>query len=365
MFLGRIDLPAIAEKEMLASEMLPSRFYYLFSLCNEIVLVWALTRSEFLHSEGAERDCDMMRLTGNGSIAFAQIPRKRIAADFVADEFGSFLSTVSPQQPFFAWIAFTEVHAPFIADPEGKLNASAFHRHQFNSNINDYVTCIENIDRAIGKVQGLLRRYGRLENTLIWFLSDNGPLQPGRIKSGSTGGLRGFKKTLFEGGVRTPALLFWPAKIQSNYRIDNVTCLADVRSTIRDILQSENTSAVIPVENVLDGESLLPMIESPATWKRNKDLVICSPLDRTTPRSQICRKYAVYRGHHKAIMTRGRELVRSAHNLLFDLKVDSGEQRDLVKSKVDVYRDLVSSGKSAVASILGSFRDNHCAYPPV
>ena len=323
------------------------------------------TRKRYLQTlDEKNRQCDMMTFTGNGNLTLAQIPRHLVAAEFLVDRFKSFISTVSPSQPFLALVSFSEVHIPYIGDPEGKRNASLYHGHAFNSKINNYVTCIENIDRAIGKFQALLQRYGRSENTLIWFLSDNGPVDPKREGvDGSTGGLRGYKASLFEGGVRTPALIYWPAKIKSKSAIQTVTSLVDIRPTVRDILREEGDQSAgrtIPEEALLDGESLLPMIASPATWQRTRDLVICAPRRPGTPRGNICMQFAVYQGAYKAITRRGQQPGGKEPNFLFNLASDRAESTNLVKSENAIYRRMVLAGRPVVASILQSFRENRC-----
>ncbi len=65
------------------------------------------------------------------------------------------------------------------------------------------------MDRAFGKLRGALQQLGVQENTILWYCSDNGALQ----RVGSTGGHRGFKGRVYEGGLLVPAILEWPATI--------------------------------------------------------------------------------------------------------------------------------------------------------
>lgn len=113
------------------------------------------------------------------------------------------------------------------------------------------------------------RRYLRAtvgEDYLLTFTADNGPEgswihpvpgQPGPLGTnpGSTGGLRGRKRDLTEGGIREPGLLDWPAAIKGNIRTNHPAGTVDWKPTIAEILEVE-----LPRDWPLDGESLVPLI---------------------------------------------------------------------------------------------------------
>ncbi|MFG0265010.1 MAG: sulfatase, partial [Rhodopirellula sp. JB055] len=100
-----------------------------------------------------------------------------------------------------------------------------------------------------------LERLRVLDNTLIWFCSDNGGL-PG-IEPSTTAPLRGHKSQLYEGGLRVPCVLHWPDQIQAG-RVSRVpACATDIAPTLVDLLGLPGDSLTTPV----DGISLLPVIQ--------------------------------------------------------------------------------------------------------
>ncbi|MFK7778159.1 MAG: sulfatase-like hydrolase/transferase, partial [Gimesia sp.] len=117
------------------------------------------------------------------------------------------------KKPFLAVIWFGNPHTPHEALPELK----ALYKDQNRSNQN-YFGEITGVDRAMGHLRHQLRDLGLAENTVLWFTSDNGP-RPPRYKnedarSQATGGLAGWKGNLWEGGIRVPSMIEWPARIK-------------------------------------------------------------------------------------------------------------------------------------------------------
>lgn len=126
-------------------------------------------------------------------------------------------------KPFFLYLPFTAPHIP-IDEPKAWLDRYA---HVEPLTKRQYAASVAHLDDAIGQVLAALERTGRLANTLIVFTSDNGavptarnddPQYPGTYPAGPSGGtnlpLRGNKTQLYEGGIRVPAFVHWPAKLK-------------------------------------------------------------------------------------------------------------------------------------------------------
>lgn len=151
------------------------------------------------------------------------------------------------RQPFLAVIWFGSPHAPHEALPEDR---EPYKKH--SENLQNYYGEITAMDRGIGQLRRELRRMGIARDTLLWYTSDNGAQGPG-----STGGLSGKKGSLWEGGIRVPALLEWPAKINSPRSVMVPCCSTDISPTLLEL-----AGATVPNQpRPLDGVSLTPLLE--------------------------------------------------------------------------------------------------------
>jgi arylsulfatase A-like enzyme len=121
------------------------------------------------------------------------------------------------------------------------------------------------VDRSVGTLRSALREMGIEQNTLLWYCSDNGHYQ-GHDKEHGSGGLRGTKSTLYEGGIRVPGIIEWPARIQPRITAFPAST-TDIFPTIAEIVQLPEGSLLEPV----DGMSLVPLFEKDLP-KREKPL---------------------------------------------------------------------------------------------
>ena len=148
-------------------------------------------------------------------------------------------------KPFLAVVWFGSPHGPHQAAPEDRaLYAGQPERER------DWLGEITGMDRAFGKLRAGLRALGIHENTILWYCSDNGGL-----KEASTGG-RGKKGQIYEGGLRVPGILEWPARFQG-HRETAVPCVtSDMYPTLLDIV-----GVTMPNQPPLDGISLVPLLD--------------------------------------------------------------------------------------------------------
>jgi arylsulfatase A-like enzyme len=150
------------------------------------------------------------------------------------------------KQPFLAVVWFGNPHGPHVATEELR----SLYPDQ-PANLQNYYGEITGIDRAVGMLRRELRTLNIADNTLVWYTSDNGAQGPG-----STGGLSGKKGSLWEGGIRVPAIIEWPARIKSPAVYDTAACSVDIYPTLLEI-----TGAKVERQPPLDGISLLPAID--------------------------------------------------------------------------------------------------------
>lgn len=155
-------------------------------------------------------------------------------------------AAVKNDQPFFAVVWFGSPHAPHQAleqlrEPYADLPVAQQH----------FLGEIAGMDHALGELRRELRELQVADNTLLWYCSDNGALPVGR-----TGGLRGKKSQLWEGGIRVPAMIEWPGRFPQ-HQSNTVPCTtSDILPTLLEV------AGLKPDPNLpLDGQSLLPLLE--------------------------------------------------------------------------------------------------------
>lgn len=152
------------------------------------------------------------------------------------------------KEPFLVFICMGSPHLPH----EAAENLKNLYPDQ-PENMQHYLGEITGIDLAVGKLRNQLREWDLAEETLLWFSSDNG----GKFPEGNNGILRQQKGTLYEGGIRIPALIEWPGTISAR-NTSVPTATVDVFPTLLDLA---GVSADV-IRHPLDGISLVPLFES-------------------------------------------------------------------------------------------------------
>ena len=152
------------------------------------------------------------------------------------------------KQPFFVVVWFASPHNPHSAVEQDREPYSGQ-----EEKLQHYYGEITGMDRAFGKLRQELKTLGIYKNTILWYCSDNG----GQTKKYSHTGGRGHKGQIYEGGLRVPAILEWPARI-TKPRMTNLPCNTyDFYPTLLEIV-----GISMEKQPPLDGISLLPLINN-------------------------------------------------------------------------------------------------------
>jgi arylsulfatase A-like enzyme len=169
------------------------------------------------------------------------------SSDVTADLAIDFIrQSVAKKEPFFTVVWFGSPHAPHHAlDSDRALYESLPKAQQH------FYGEITAMDRAFGKLRQTLRDLEVQKNTVLWYCSDNGALP----KIGSSGGRRGNKGTIYEGGLLVPGLFEWPTLTQEAKVITTPCVTSDIFPTLLDI-----ANVTLKKQHPLDGISLLPLI---------------------------------------------------------------------------------------------------------
>jgi arylsulfatase A-like enzyme len=222
-------------------------------------------------------------------------------------------------QPFFLEVAFNAAHWPFqVPDhPSVAPNNARFVQPQDDptNTRRDYVAIVERADQGIGKILATLDRLGLSRNTLVIYTQDNGGEWLARNAP-----LFHRKSTVWEGGIRVPAILKWPGRIPAGKTSSQVGIIMDLTATILAV-----TNSPVPAEAKLEGINLLPLLQDGA-----------QRTDRTLfwrIAGQARRQRAVRQGDWKLVLDAG-------NPMLFNLNSDIGERNDLTNQRMDIVRRL-------------------------
>ncbi|MCS7023659.1 MAG: arylsulfatase [Bryobacteraceae bacterium] len=216
------------------------------------------------------------------------------------------------RQPFFAYIATNAPHDPLQIDDS---YVAPFRKKGLDEVTAKTYGMVKNVDDNAGRLLAKLRELGLEQNTIVMFLTDNGP-QRDRFN----GGMRGRKGTVYEGGIRVPLFLKWPARIPPGRRNATLTAHIDILPTVLEACRVR-----LPEGVKIDGRSLLPLIAGksfpPRTlffqWHRGE-----------VP--QPHRNAAAHDGRFKLV--NGEEL--------YDLKLDFAESRNIASEQPALVRKL-------------------------
>jgi len=162
---------------------------------------------------------------------------------------------------FFLYLAYNTPHAnneagSFLNNGMEVPDYGEFSEKDWPDPEKGFAQMMVNLDRSVGKVNGKLKELGIDRNTIVIFISDNGPHAEGKHDAdyfNSNGIYRGTKRDLYEGGVRTPFIARWPAVIGSGRRSEHVSAGWDILPTLCDI-------AGVTAPDSIDGISFLPVL---------------------------------------------------------------------------------------------------------
>jgi arylsulfatase A-like enzyme len=246
----------------------------------------------------------------------------------LGDEAVKLIEKQDKAQPFFLYFAALAPHAPLQAPPaEIEAYKDVFDEDERRT----YAAMITNLDTQVGRLVAALEKKGSRDNTLIFFTSDNGgtrkkkPLAPGgkpaKAPPASNGELRDGKSTLYEGGVRVPAIVNWPAKLKPAV-VNEPLHHADLMPTLLALAGAKGGA-----DHPFDGRDMWPTIAD----------------GKPSPHEDVLINVEIYRG---AIRKGNWKLVKFAllpgKTELFDLSTDIGEKKNVAAEHPDIVKDLTT-----------------------
>ncbi len=235
---------------------------------------------------------------------------------------------------FFLYMAYNVPHANneagrFLNDGMEVENYGQFEGKEWPDPEKGFAKMIENLDNSVGMISDKLKELGLEDNTLVIFVSDNGPHQEGNHNADffdSNGILRGKKRDLYEGGIRTPFIAKWPGKIEENTRSDHISAFWDMLPTFCEVAGVEAPTAT-------DGISFLPVLLGNEDQQEEHAHLYFEFYEQGG-------KQAVRKGKWKAV----RLNVRSGNPdpvELYDLSVDPSEENNIADQHPEMVEEIL------------------------
>ena len=223
-------------------------------------------------------------------------------------------------QPFFLEVAYTAPHWPYqVPDQPSVAIGNARHVMPFDENPGtraDYAKMLERLDQGVGQILATLDKLGLSRNTIVIFTNDNGGEWLSRNAP-----LSHRKFTVWEGGIRVPALVRWPGRVPAGHVTPQVGITMDLSASILAA-----TGTLVPADARLDGINLFPILEgrTPAVERTLFWRVRAAGLDQRAVRS----------GDMKLLLD------GTARVMLFNVRKDLGEHDDVAQQQTGVVRRL-------------------------
>lgn len=261
------------------------------------------------------------------------LARETYSHDLLTEEAFQFIRQ-NLQRPFFLQAHYTIPHANneggrAVGDGMEVPEYGIYANRDWPAPEKGFAAMITRLDRDLGSLVALLKELKLDDNTIVFFTSDNGPHQEGKHQVeffNSNGPLRGFKRDLYEGGIRVPLIVKWPGKIKPGTSTDHISAFWDFLPTACDL-------AEIDAPQNIDGISYLPTL-----------------LGKPQPTHETL--FWKYRG--KEALRAGKwKVVRSSPQKpleLYDLETDIGEQHNLADQHPKITARMLQQIKASQSS---------------
>jgi arylsulfatase len=241
---------------------------------------------------------------------------------------------VAQKKPFFVYYPVTQIHFPTIAHPDfaGKTGAG------------DIGDAMADLDHNVGLVLDAIARLGIERNTIVFWCTDNGS-EIRRPWRGSSGPWNGFYNSVMEGGIRTPCMIRWPARIPAGQVSNEIVHQIDFLPTI-----AAAAGAEVPADRAIDGVNQLPFLEGRQP-KSNRDHVL-----HFTGGTQVrAVKWHDWKFHYVFQPEPG--VTQAPLMRLFNLRSDPKEESDV--------KDANPWAKSVMDKLIADFEASAQRYPHV
>jgi arylsulfatase len=278
---------------------------------------------------------------------------KGYCTDIFAEEAIGFIEKNS-QSPFFCYLSFNAPHTPLQVPDKyyqryKNIDPSAGFENderpfpkmseKDKEDARKVYAMVSCIDDNLGKLFAKLEEMKIADNTIVIFMTDNGPQQTRYVA-----GMRGLKSSVYRGGVRVPFYLRYPAKYKGNKDIETTSAHIDILPTLAEICNAQ-----LPTDRIIDGKSLAPLLKGYQVDWAGRSLFFY--WTRRYP--ELYNNISVQKGNFKLVGQTSYN-AKTADFELFDIKLDPFEQKNLVSEKTDVAEQLKTELDKLYAELITS-----------
>ncbi len=235
------------------------------------------------------------------------------------------------KKPFFLYLAHYAVHVPLEPD-------NRFYQKYKDAGLEEpearYASMVEGMDQSLGDVMDYLEEKGLSENTIILFMSDNGGLSAharGGEKHLHNAPLNSGKGSAYEGGIREPMIVKWPAKVKAASRCNDYLIIEDFYPTILEMAEINNAQTI----QHIDGKSFVPMLLEKGSTANNRDLFWHYPNKWGAEGPGIGASSTIRSDDWKLIY-----FYKDQHFELYNISEDIGEKNNLAESNQEKRKEL-------------------------
>jgi arylsulfatase A-like enzyme len=238
-------------------------------------------------------------------------------------------------KPFFLYLAHAMPHVPLFVSE----------KHDGKSIRGLYGDVVMEVDWSVGRILECLEQNGIEHRTLVIFTSDNGPWLQYGIDGGSAGPLRNGKGSVYEGGMRVPAIFRWPGEILPGTRSEAVAGNLDLLPTIGAVAGAE-----LPQDRVIDGRNLWPLLSGKTDESPHKYFHYFAGSGEGSV------NYLGIRDERWKLLFSVETDGAVTSKALYDLHADPGERFDRLEDHPEIARELNAAARSFHAEMIQNLR---------
>ena len=264
-------------------------------------------------------------------------PYEGYCSDIFTDNAIDFIEK-NHKKPFFCYLSFNAPHTPLQLpdeyyqlykklDPLNGFNSDDLYGIEMSEKDKEAARkvygMVTNIDDNLAKLFRKVEELGIKENTIIIFMTDNGPQQIRYV-----GGMKGRKSSVYKGGIRVPFYLQYPAKFKKPKDIDGMAAHIDLLPTLAELC-----NVPLPKDRKIDGKNLLPLIKN--RWVEERSFY--SYWTRKYP--ELYNNMALQRGDYKLVGRTDFDAV--LHDFeLYNIGKDPNERTNIINQNIEIAADL-------------------------